>query len=573
MRIVPLPRRVVALGAALLVAGPLPAADAVELNSEARIRVVRGRDVVLEARAREGDDWGELARRWTGTAESRGDLERASGGGALLPGRWIPVPLERLEDDWRRVVLTTLFPKDRVEGDAFVHLAGAGVLATYDEGLWQVASWFTGSGENYAALQKANGLSTPELSRGQAVRIPLAILHPAMRPSTRSDDGTLEYGRDARGDYATYRLKPGEALWSAVVLRYTGRTAPEDVEALAGELAARSGIHDLTDIPVGFPIRIPLDLLEPEFLPRGNPRRAKVEAERAAAEAELRVSPPTPAKPGALEGALVILDPGHGGRDTGTLHRGLVEHDVVYDVALRLKRRLEKQTGARVVLTLEDASRTGPAETLVRSTSASVTTSPRFVPGEDGESSTGVHLRWYLANSLYRQAIADGTDRDRVVFVSLHGDARHPGLRGAMVYVPGASYREGRHGSASKTLMRYREVQEQPTITFTRKERLRSEAVSRRLADRVVASFREARLPVQTFKPVREKVIRGRRDWLPAVLKGNAVPSKVLVEMLNLSNAEDAALAGRAADRERLARGLADAIEAHLKAAGRRSAP
>jgi N-acetylmuramoyl-L-alanine amidase len=568
-------RAPLALALAFLATGPAPAADVLELNTEARIRVLSGRDVVLEARAREGDDWSALARRWTGTAESRGDLERAAGGGALAPGRWIPVPVERLEDAWRRVVLANLFPKDRVEGDAFLHVARSGALATYDEGLWQVAAWFTGSGENYAALQKANAFPSPELAAGQVVRIPLAMLHPALRPATRSDDGSLEYGRDARGDYAVYRLKSGEALWSAVVLRYTGRTAPEDVETLAKELAQRSGIHDLTDIPVGFPVRVPLDLLEPEFLPRGHPRRARVEAERAAAEAELRVSPPAPARSADLEGALVILDPGHGGRDTGTRNHGVIEHDAVYDVALRLKRRLERETGARVLLTLEDPARAEPveADAIPRSASAAVATSPRFVPGEDGESSTGVHLRWYLANSMYRRALRDGTDRDRVVFVSLHGDARHPALRGAMVYVPGARYREGRHGSASKTLMKYREVREQPTITFTRKERLRSEAVSRRLADRVVAAFREARLPVQAYQPVRDKVIRGRRDWLPAVLRGNAVPSKILVEMVNLSNPEDAALAGRADDRERLARGLAAAIEAHLRASGKRSSP
>jgi N-acetylmuramoyl-L-alanine amidase len=560
---------------ALGLAFPAVAGDALELNSEARVRVVQGRDVVLEVRAREGDDWSALARRWTGTVESRAVLERVAGAGPLVPDRFVPVPIDLLDDAWRSIVLSSLFPRDRFEGETFVHVARAGILPTYDEGLWQVALWFTGSGEKYRDLQKANGFASPELAVGQLVRIPVASLRPGLRPATRSDDGTLEYGRDARGDFATYRLKPREALWSAVVLRYTGRTAPEDVEAVAKELAQRSGIRDLTDIPVGFPVRIPLDLLEPEFLPKGHPRRALAEAERAEAEAELRVSPPAPPKPGGLEGAVVILDPGHGGRDSGTRNHGVVEHDAVYDVALRLKRRLERETGARVVLTLDDPAKDKPAQgdTLPRNTGASVATSPRFTPGEDGESSTGVHLRWYLANSIYRRALQDGTDRDRVVFVSLHADARHPGLRGAMVYVPGARYREGRHGSSSKKMQKYREVREQPTITFTRKERLRSEAVSRRLADRIVASFREERLPVQAFQPVRERVIRGRRDWLPAVLRGNAVPSKVLIEMVNLSNPDDAALMGRAADRERLAAALSEALAAHLKAAAKRAAP
>ena len=48
--------------------------------------------------------------------------------------------------------------------------------------------------------------------------------------------------------------------------------------------------------------------------------------------------------------------------------------------------------------------------------------------------------------------------------------------------------------------------------------------------------------------------------WLPAVLRGNVVPTKVLVELVNLSNPEDASLLGRAADRDRLAKAMAAAL-------------
>lgn len=521
--------------AAMLLAVVPPDGTTLSLNHRMRVRVEAGRAVILE----------------------RLDAE-----GAVASA----TPVERLDDDLRVLVLRSLFPKDRTEGTDWVHVARAGVVPTYDEGLWQVASWFTGSGDNFEALRRANALLVPDLSPGQEVRIPYAMLDPAFRPRARSDDGSLEFGKDGKGEYAGYRLRPGEALWSAVVVRFTGRTAKEDVEAVASEIAARSGIPDLTDIPAGWLVKIPLDVLEPEFLPPGNPRRVAAEAERIAAEAELRASPAT-GKTGTLDGVVVILDPGHGGRDLGTLNHGIWEHDYVYDVCMRVKRRLESGTGAKVVLTLvDDQTGTDPSagDALQRNFRGTIQTHPPFLADGDEDTSVGVNLRWYLANSVYREAVKAGTNRDRVVFLSLHADSRHPSLRGAMFYVPGASYRAGTYGSASKTYMRFREVRERPHVKFTRKERLRSEAVSRKLADRLVDSFRAEGLPVQDFKPVRERVIRGRSVWLPAVLRGNEVPAKVLIEMVNLSNADDAGLLSRAADRERLAAAVAAGLEAHF---------
>ena len=103
-------------------------------------------------------------------------------------------------------------------------------------------------------------------------------------------------------------------------------------------------------------------------------------------------------------------------------------------------------------------------------------------------------------------------------------------------------------------------MQEKPTISFSKKERVRSEAVSRKLAQAVVESFERAGLPVHPYQPVREKVIRGRAKWVPAVLRGNAVPTKVLVEMVNLSNRADAKLLASAAKRQDLARALERAL-------------
>jgi len=51
----------------------------------------------------------------------------------------------------------------------------------------------------------------------------------------------------------------------------------------------------------------------------------------------------------------IVIDPGHGGHDTGTIGlNGLAEKDLVLDVGLRLGRLLENKMGAEVVYTRED---------------------------------------------------------------------------------------------------------------------------------------------------------------------------------------------------------------------------
>ena len=51
-------------------------------------------------------------------------------------------------------------------------------------------------------------------------------------------------------------------------------------------------------------------------------------------------------------GITVVLDPGHGGQDTGAVGpTGLMEKDVVLDLALRLRRLLQERLGLHVILT------------------------------------------------------------------------------------------------------------------------------------------------------------------------------------------------------------------------------
>ncbi len=546
---------------------PPSTSDVLVLGRELRVRLTGGRDLRLEIKPWPGEDLQSLARRIAPSPVHSDLLAAALADPSVrTEDGFYGIALALLGTDTRVLVLRSVFPEDRADGGDWLHVARRSPLPIYDEGLWQVAAWFTGDGARFVDLLRVNGLASPELEQGQIVRIPANLLDPALRPGPTSDDGTLAYGSDARGSYAGYRLKPREALYSAVVLRYTGRTTPEDVETLARSIATRSGVRDLTDIPAGWLIKIPLDVLEPEFLPVSDSRRKNIEKAKAAMERELNARPPTEATRG-LRGVFVILDPGHGGMDPGTMNHSVREHDYVFDVASRLRRELESHTGAKVFLTLDDPGKESVpsrGDVLESNRKRSVLTTPPFLAEEGGETAVAVNLRWYLANSVYRRLVKTGVDPDKIVFLSLHADARHPSLRGAMVYVPGATFRTGTMGYTSSAYLRFKEVREQPRVSFSSRDRLRSEAVSRKFAAAIVKALKKVDLPVQPYQPIRERVIRGRQVWLPAVLRGNVVPTKVLVEMVNLNNPDDAALLGRAADRDRLAKGLAAALAGHF---------
>jgi len=65
-----------------------------------------------------------------------------------------------------------------------------------------------------------------------------------------------------------------------------------------------------------------------------------------------RVGDPQPSPPGGSGVLTVVLDAGHGGHDTGAIGTtGLMEKDVVLDLALRLRRLLRTRLGVRVIMT------------------------------------------------------------------------------------------------------------------------------------------------------------------------------------------------------------------------------
>lgn len=669
------------LGLALLALLGLPTALPAALRRatiEPTIQVLLsdGGKLYIEATPRRGEGLIVFARRLCDTSSAAPQIAEANGGTRTLKtGLRYRVPYEVLSPELQLRAIQALFRADRPQPEGWRHVAKAPI------GLWHLARWFTGRGENFAAVRDANRLKNDSLAAGQAIVIPAHLLLPAFRsqlpeivarppaavptlavptapaatpvasvaepvapapapapipaltaevPAAPAEptavpaldpqpsDGTdleevedkaapdlsvapalapdppaaappgpvigappvaptsvssgsrspvaagvssvaalLRYGTDAQGAFAVYPLKAGEALYSSVVVRLTGRIYADDVNSLATEIARRSAIRDVTDIPIGFPVKIPMEHLLPEFLPADHPRRLEYEAGILASEGYRQRW-----NAAGLEGVTVILDPGHGGRDVGAMVEGVREATYVYDIAVRVKRLLESYTRARVAMTTRDGKehRLQDADILAPTQGHAVLTTP---PYPIADSKIGVHLRWFLANSVFRQTARRPDDSERVVFLSLHADSLHPSLRGAMAYIPDA------HGEVTRTpfsgaeFARRKEVREQPRSVASRAELQRSAGLSRQFAEELIGAMRDVDLAVHPFKPIRDRIVRGRRPWVPAVLKYNTVPARTLFEVCNLNNPQDRALLQTRAYRQKIAEAVVAALSAY----------
>ncbi len=391
--------------------------------------------------------------------------------------------------------------------------------------------------------------------------VPAEGVAPAPVPGEGKTGGPaspLTYGKDDQGEYAVYRLQQGEALYSSVVVRFTGTLGADDVNALAMEVARRSGIADVTGIPVGFPVKIPLEDLLPQYLP---PTSARYQA-WAKDQSELGQVTNT-YKSAALDGVVVVLDPGHGGLDRGAMAHGVWEDSYVYDIACRIREAIDKRTKARVLMTLLVPSlgyKPVDKAQLAPNDDAVVLTHPWFRLTSSSETKVEVNLRWHLGNQYYERLQAEGVDPQRVVFTSIHADSLHPSLRGTMFYVAGTDYRDERWCSSGDSYERYKEVRAKGCYEMTEKQMKRAEGLSLQLARDMEASFGDAGLTLHPYNPTRDHVVRGRRSWVPAVLRNSIVPCSILVEVCNLNNTKDAALIADPSFRQAVAEAYVDAL-------------
>ena len=487
-------------------------------------------------------------------------------------GAW--VPFEGLSPEGKRWALQSLFPEDAWRKDGVRHVVRWPQL----ESVWLLSVLFTGHGQNYDRLQALNPGCPEKLRKGDVWRVPMDLLSAELGGrakglpvrSTPEDDlddearvaayrALLTYGEDAEGRYAAYRLRKGEALYSSVVMRYTDRVEPKEVNELAAQLARRSGIQDLRSIPPGTLVKTPVDALADPFQPEGS---EALREEREVRE-EVRRTARVEAGP-RLKGVRIVLDPGHGGVDVGAMANGVWESDYVYDIVQRVRRLLEQRTEARVSCTVRYPS-VGfrVRDRILKPTrAAEFLTTPPYASDGEGPLATSVHLRWVLANDLARPASGD---RERTLFLSFHADSLHPSARGAMAYVPGAAQVPASFRLSPARGGGVAEMKRSAGVAFTAKDKLRGEARSRQLAEALLKAVRAAELPIHANRPIRNVIHRGGKSYVPAVLRYSSAGAKVLVEVLNLTNDEDAELLKDPRFRERFAEAVVQGIGAFFR--------
>lgn len=233
-----------------------------------------------------------------------------------------------------------------------------------------------------------------------------------------------------------------------------------------------------------------------------------------------------PRRPSPPPRPLVVLDPGHGGKDPGAIGlSGAHEKRLVLAAGLELKRALERGAKVRVAMTRA---------------------SDRFVPLE---------ARVRLAQA-----------RGAALFVSIHADAADSaGVRGASVYTLSAGASDSLAGALARRENRadrfagpaFQDVSPEVGRILASLVRRETATGSVKLARKLVAEFdREPDVPL---------LANPHRKAGFVVLQAPDIPS-VLVELGFLTNRADEARLRRPAHRQALVRAMARAIESHAVA-------
>lgn len=560
-----------AVGCLWLLAGPCFGGETVRARVEPGVfaALKDGRQLFLECRPPAGDAARPyLARLLANPAGWETYRNRAA----------VAIKFDTVKPEVQRAMLLAVFVDDYVDEAGWWHSAcysgQEGV-----ESLWSLCEWVTGRGTTYRAVldDPHNRNIGPALQKGQRVLIPRGMLLEVMRtptprrvveeekPSVAESSGdVLTYGKDARGPYACYTLKKGEALYTAVVVRFTDYHDNDDIMAACERIRQRSGIKDVTQMEPGDKILIPQEMLADRFQPNDTTERKAYEASIEEAR-RLRQSRPRTQD---LEGVVVIIDAGHGGRDQGCEDPklALFEDEINYDVACRVKRLLEAETQAKVHMTIVDRSdgfEPRDRTTFDRDSDEVLLTTP---PYPNTEAKVSANIRWMLVNSIYKAEMDKGVDSRKIVFTSFHTDYIMSSLRGTMIYIPGAEHRREKESHTGGAYAAYRECRENGHARSTLAERRRDEAMSRNFADEVMRCLGEKRIRRHLEGPwIRSKIKQdGGVVYVPAVLRNSAVPTKILVEMANMNNATDCSRLADPEWREAYAEAYVDALKAYF---------
>ncbi len=477
-----------------------------------------------------------------------------NGGRPLQHGRPVRFPLNTLKPRLRGNILRALYPEDELTERGWAHH-----VTDPQETLIQLTEAYTGSKGRFRELGRYNRIGNADLLRaGKVIAIPLGWMPEELgfRPMAVKPPLALEKDGANGGIYAVYALRKNETLYS-VILRFTDRERAAEVRRMSHLMVRLNGLINEKTVPAGRPVRIPILWISEDYLVK----------KKAARRPPPEPPPPRSRRTAPFEPTHVIIDPGHGGVDPGAVYgsrrRGdqVFEHEVVYDIALRLAGILNAK-GFRTHMTVKDKAQTAPVTRIStkRLGGEKVQVTPPYLITSDN---VGVNMRIFLIDALFRRLTRRGkVAPDNILLISIHGDALAPTLRGAMVYFPDHRLRVAEFRPRGK-VYRLRREAIPAAIRYSARGSQEAHWSSKSFAEEVIASLKWHGVRVGGRRPVRSYYYRNGERTLPGVLRYSRVPVSVLVEIGNLNNTADRRALLKNSTRQKIARGLARAVERH----------
>jgi N-acetylmuramoyl-L-alanine amidase len=497
----------------------------------------------------------QIARRVMADPDGYREIMAFNGNRTPQHGRPVRFPLNTLKPELRGNILRALYPEDEMTERGWAHHVTDPL-----ETLIQLTEAYTGSKRRFRELGRYNRIRNADILRtGTVITVPLEWIPEPLgfRPVAVKRPLTLERDGATGRTFANYALRKNETLYS-VILRFTDRERAAEVRRMSGIMVKLNRLRGEDAVPVGRPLRMPIEWISEEYL-----------VQRQTARRVRPPRPPPPKRSAAFEPTHVIIDPGHGGVDPGAVYRSgrkgtpVYEHEVVYDIALRLAGILNGK-GFRTHLTVKDRAQPLPVRTIStgRLGKEKVQVTPPYLITSDN---VGVNMRVFLIDALYRRLTGRAkVSPDNVILISIHGDALAPTLRGAMVYYPDHRLRVREFRPRGNVYRRRREAIP-AAIRFSPASGQAAHWSSKAFGEEIIAALKGQGVRVGGRRPVRSYYYRDGERTLPGVLRYSRVPTSVLVEVANLNNTADRRAILKNATRQRLAKGLAAAVERHRR--------
>ncbi len=510
--------------------------------------------IVAAIQPRPNEGYIQIARRVMSDPSRYREIMAFNGDRPPRQGRPVRFPLNTLKPRLRGDVLRALYPEDELTERGWAHH-----VTDPQETLIQLTEAYTGSKGRFRELGRYNRIRNADLLRaGKVIAIPLEWMPEELGFRPMAVRPPLVLGKDGASGriYALYALRKNETLYS-VILRFTDRERATEVRRMSGLMVRLNGLKSEKAVPAGRPLRIPIEWISEDYLVKKKVARRPPHQPPA----------PRPRRKAPFEPTHVIIDPGHGGVDPGAVYgtrrRGdrVFEHEVVYDIALRLAGILNAK-GFRTHMTVKDKAQTAPVTRIStkRLGREKVQVTPPYLITSDH---VGVNMRIFLIDALYRRLTRRGkVSPDNILLISIHGDALAPTLRGAMVYFPDHRLRVDEFRPRGNVYRRRREAIP-AAIRYSARGSKEAHWRSKSFAEEVIASLKWSGVRVGGRRPVRSYYYRNGERTLPGVLRYSRVPVSVLVEIGNLNNTADRRALLKNSTRQKIARGLARAVERH----------